>query len=238
MSAIGQHNFQQPELIKRNRERTRDQNLDLSAIGQHPWHQPELIERNHECTRERTRDRNLVLSAIGQRWQQPELIKRNREPTHDRLLDLSAIGQHPWQQPELIKRNRDHTHDLSAIGQHPWQQPEFIEHECEKKSKKQIVLIAQGKHVFVTDNLAKKKLKKLFEELKSTHYIDIYDKTSEYHRQWPNKAWPPQKNSVRFEEGVQKKRNAFTVAELKQMGVTPATRLHGIGCTHTSLVHT
>ena len=114
-----------------------------------------------------------------------------------------------------------------------------IEREREKKNKRQIKLIAQGgKHVFVTDNPPKKRLKKLSEESKSTHYIDIYDKTSEYHRQWPNKAWPPQKNSIKFEEGVQKKRNAFTVAELKQMGVTPATRLRGIGCTHTSLVHT
>ncbi len=45
----------------------------------------------------------------------------------------------------------------------------------------------------------------------STHYIDIYDKTGEYHKQWPNKAWPPPKSSIRFEEGVAKKRKAFTV---------------------------
>ena len=104
-----------------------------------------------------------------------------------------------------------------------------IEREREKKNKRQIKLIAQGgKHVFVTDNPPKKRLKKLSEESKSTHYIDIYDKTSEYHRQWPNKAWPPPQNSIRLKLGIEKKWKAFTVAELKQMGVTPATHLHGM----------
>jgi hypothetical protein len=110
--------------------------------------------------------------------------------------------------------------------------------EREKKSKRQIELVAQGKHNFVTENPAKKRLMKLYDVSESTHYIDIYDKTGEYHRQWPNKAWPPKKNSIIFESSVAKRRKAFTVTELKQKGVTPATHLCGIGCTHTSLVHT
>ena len=82
--------------------------------------------------------------------------------------------------------------------------------------------------------LAKKSLKKLFEESKPTYYIDIYDETGEYHRQWPNNAWPPPQNWLIFKEGVAKKKKAFTVAELKQMGVTHATQLRDIGCTYTS----
>ena len=147
---------------------------------------------------------------------------------------MSAIGQHPWQQPELIERNRDRLLDLSAIGQHPFQQPEFIERNRENKIERVNELVAQGKHNFVTNHPAKKRLKKLFEDSKSTHYISIYDKTGEYHRQWPNKAWPPSKKWMIFEEGAQKKRKAFTVADLKEMGVTPATRLRGIGCKYTS----
>ena len=123
------------------------------------------------------------MSAIGQH----QLIERNR----DRLLDLSAIGQHPFQQPELIERNRDRLIELSAICQHPFQQLELIERNCEKQIERQNELVAQGKHNFVTENPAKKRLKKLFEDSESTHYISIYDKTGEYHRQWPNKAWPP-----------------------------------------------
>jgi hypothetical protein len=149
-----------------------------------------------------------------------EKNKRNSE----RLLNLSAIGQHPWQRPECIERNCYHTRnrnlDLIAIGQHPWQQMEYIERDCKNRSERQIELIAQGKHVFVTNHPAKKRLKKLFEESESTHYIDFYDKTGEYHRQWPNKARPPSKNSIRFKEGGAMKRTAFTVAQLKQMGVT------------------
>jgi hypothetical protein len=149
-----------------------------------------------------------------------EKNKRNSE----RLLDLSAIGQHPWQRPECIERDRDRTCnrnlDLIAIGQHPWQQTEYIERDCENQSERQIELIAQGKHIFVTNHPAKKRLKKLFEESESAHFIYFYDKTGDYHRQWPNKTWPPSKNSIRFEEGVAKKRTAFTVVELKQMGVT------------------
>jgi hypothetical protein len=146
----------------------------------------EKNKRNSECL--------LDLSAIGQHpWQQPEFIKRNRERTRDPLLDLSAIGQHPFQQPELIERNHDCFLDLSAIGQHPFQQPELIERNRENHIERQNKLVAQGKHNFITENPAKKRLKKLFEDSKSTHYISIYDKTGEYHRQWPNKAWPPKK---------------------------------------------
>jgi hypothetical protein len=199
----------------------------LSAIGQHPWQQPEFIERN----RERTRDRLLDLSAIGQHpFQQPELIERNC----DRLLDLSVIGQHPFQQPELIERTRECLLDLSVIGQHPFQQPELIKRNRENQIERQNELVAQGKHNFVTENPAKKRLKKLFEDSELTHYISIYDKTGENHRQWPNKAWPPPKKWMIFEEGVQKKRKACSVADVKERGVTPATRLRGIGCKYTS----
>ena len=154
-------------------KRNSERLLDLSASGQHPWQQPESIECNRECNR----DRLLNLSASGQHpWQQPEFIERNRECNCDRLLDLSASGQHPLQQPELIERNR------------------------ENHSKRTNELVAQGKHNFATENPAKKRLKKLFEDSESIHYISIYDKTGEYHRQWPNKAWPPKKNSIIFEE--------------------------------------
>ena len=167
------------------------------------------------------------------------MIERNRELNRDHLLDLSASGQHPFQQPEFIENTRDRLLDLSAIGQHLFQQLEFIERNRENQIERVNELVAQGKHHFVTENPAKKRLKKVFEDSESTHYIDIYDKTGEYHRQWPNKAWPPPKNSsIIFEEGVAKKRKSFSVADLKEMGVTPATQLRGIGCTYTSLVHT
>ncbi len=127
-----------------------------------------------------------------------EKNKRNSE----HLLDLSAKGKHPWQQPEFVghhrKRTRDCLLDLSASGQHPLQQPEMIERERENHSKRANESVAQGKHNFVTDHPAKKRLKNLFEASESTHYTDIDDKTGEYHRQWPNKAWPPKKNSIRF----------------------------------------
>jgi hypothetical protein len=109
---------------------------------------------------------------------------------------------------------------LSTFGQHNFQQPEFIERECKKKRERQIGLVAQGKHNFVTENPAKKRLMKLFEASELIHYIDIYDKTGEYHRQRPNKAWPSKKIL-----SLAKRRKAITVAELKQKGVTPA-RLH------------
>jgi hypothetical protein len=227
LSASGQHPWQQPEFIERNRERTRERLLDLSASSQNPFQQPELIERN--------RERLLDLSARGQNpFQQPELIERNRE----QLLDLSASGQHPLQQPELIERNRQRLLDLSARGQNPFQQQDFIERNRENRIERANELVAQGKQCFVTENPAKKRLKKLFEDSKSTHYIDICDKTGEYQRQWPNKAWPPRKNWIIFEEGVAKKKKSFSVADLKEMGVTPATQLRGIGCTYTSLVLT
>jgi hypothetical protein len=144
---------------------------------------------------------------------------------------LSAIGQHNFQQSEFIECNRDHLLDLSVFVQHNIQQPEFIKLDHKNQSERQINLIAQGKQIIVADNPAKKRVKKLFEESELTHYIDIYDKTSEYYRQWPN----PQ-NSIRLEKGTAKKRKAFTVAELKQMEVIPATQLRGIGCTHTSSI--
>ncbi len=150
------------EKNKRNCERL----LDLRAIGQHPWQQLELIKRHCDCL--------LDLIAIGQHpFLQPELIERNRELNRDRLLDLSAIGKHNFQQPELIECHRDRLLDLSAIGQHPFQLPEFIEHERENRTERANEIFAQRKHNFVTENPAKKRLKKLFDDTESTHYIDM-----------------------------------------------------------------
>ena len=73
---------------------------------------------------------------------------------------------------------------------------------------------------------------KLFKESKSTHYIDVYDKTGEFHRQWPNNAWPPKQHSIQFESGVKQRRKRYTLEGLKVLGVTPATSLRGIGCAY------
>ncbi len=124
--------------------------------------------------------------------------------------------------------------DLSAKGQHNFQCPEVIEHNHEwiVENMSRIVKdkVAKGEYNFVADHPAKKRLMKIFNESESTHCIDIYDISGKYHRQWPtNKAWPPIRNSLRFESGTEKRRKGYRLAELKGKGVTPNSQLHGIG---------
>jgi hypothetical protein len=60
--------------------------------------------------------------------------------------------------------------------------------------------------------------------IKINTLIDIYDKTETKHSQWPNKAWPPNHNGMQFQESVKKRDRAYTLAELKAMGVTPVQK--------------
>jgi hypothetical protein len=77
-----------------------------------------------------------------------------------------ANGQHNYQKPGFYEKRSDCQMKLGAMGLHHGQKPEARK----KMSKNSEELVAQGKHNFVTDHPAKKRLMKLFNESKLTHY--------------------------------------------------------------------
>ena len=153
--------------------------LKLSEVGDHPWQQPENIECNHNCL--------LMLSQVGEHpLQQPEFIEGSSGCTVKCNLELSKVSEASFSTAWVHRTYLlVHQQMLAWKGQHHNQLPE----QQEKTNKKNKELIAQGKHYFQTEESKMRHVTMIYNETKSTHWIDVYDKTGTKRRLFPKTAF-------------------------------------------------